>query len=130
MAGRGRGTTTLDGHTVVWSNGRADGYRSYVGLARDQRIGVVALANAGTGPGVDDVGAHLVGAHFPVDLRRPGAQVAVAVGVDVLDRYVGEYKYDDGTVFSVRREGARLLGKYPDEEDPFELRALRRSHSS
>jgi len=55
LAGSGRRTTTLDGRTVVWSNGRADGYRSYVGFNRDERIGVVALVNAGTGPGVDDV---------------------------------------------------------------------------
>lgn len=117
-------TTTLDGQAVVWSNGRADGYRSYIGLDRDQHIGVVALANAGTGRGVDDVGAHLVNAHFPADLRQPGAQVAIAVATDVLDRYVGDYKYADGTVFTVRRKGARLLGKYSEDEDPFELHAL------
>jgi hypothetical protein len=69
---------------------------------------------------VDDVGAHLVNAHFPVDLRRPGAQVAIAVATDVLDRYAGEYKYGDGTVFTVRREGAHLLGKYVDATFTFE----------
>src|SRR5262249_34026451 len=44
---------------VVWKNGSVGGYRSFMGFDPKARAGVVALANAQTAVGVDDIGLHL-----------------------------------------------------------------------
>jgi D-alanyl-D-alanine-carboxypeptidase/D-alanyl-D-alanine-endopeptidase len=48
------------GKEVVWHNGGTGGFRSFVGFDPQARVGVVALSNAFTTIGVDDIGRHLL----------------------------------------------------------------------
>jgi CubicO group peptidase (beta-lactamase class C family) len=56
---------------IVWKNGNVDGYRAFIGYDAKARLGVVALANAQTAEGVDDIGLHLLDPAIRVDLRVP-----------------------------------------------------------
>ncbi len=47
----------------------------------------------------------------PPQAKPAGKGSAVAVSEEVLDRYVGEYKTEAGTVLTVRRDGAKLFVK-------------------
>ncbi len=49
-----------DGGTIAWKNGSVGGFRTFLGYDAKSRIGVVALANAQTPVGVDDIGLHLL----------------------------------------------------------------------
>ena len=94
-------TTSLGG-TVVWHNGETGGYHSFVGFDRKKKMGVVVLSNsAGT---IDDIGMHLLDPSKPV--MEPGKKrVAVKLGTEVLDKYVGKYELGPGVFFNIRREG-------------------------
>lgn len=59
------------GQEVVWKNGSVGGYRSFIGFDPNAGVGVVALANAQTGVGADDIGLHLLDEHISVDLHIP-----------------------------------------------------------
>jgi CubicO group peptidase (beta-lactamase class C family) len=98
--------STANGKQSVWSAGRADGYRSYMAFDPEARIAVVALANAATTGGVDDIGRHVL---------DPTVQVAkahkwITVAAPLLDRYLGRYRFDDdGTFLTVTRNGTQLI---------------------
>jgi len=79
-----------------------------VGFDRKKKMGVVVLSNsAGT---IDDIGMHLLDPSKPV--MEPGKKrVAVKLGTDVLDRYVGKYELAPGVFFNIRREGERLMAQ-------------------
>ncbi|MGA2965031.1 MAG: serine hydrolase domain-containing protein [Terriglobales bacterium] len=51
---------TRDGREIVWHNGGTGGFRSFIGYDRKSRVGVVALSNAGTVAGVDDIGMRML----------------------------------------------------------------------
>jgi serine-type D-Ala-D-Ala carboxypeptidase/endopeptidase len=59
------------GQEVVWKNGSVGGYRSFIGFDPNAGVGVVALANAQTAVGADDIGLHLLDQNIPVDLHIP-----------------------------------------------------------
>jgi D-alanyl-D-alanine-carboxypeptidase/D-alanyl-D-alanine-endopeptidase len=48
------------GRLIVWHNGKSLGYSSFLGYSPETRVGVVVLSNCGSGPGVDDVGMHIL----------------------------------------------------------------------
>ncbi len=91
---------------TVWSSGRADGYRSFMGFrsARASRA-VVALTNGRTNVGVDDIGWHVLDPRVAVSRPHP----RIAVPADVLERYVGRYKFEDGVFMTVAREEDHLV---------------------
>lgn len=97
--------STVDGVTTVWSAGRADGYRSFMAFDPQARLAVVALTNAATNAGVDDIGRHVL------DPRRTVARPHrwITVSANVLDRYVGRYRFEDGNYLSVVRDGNQLI---------------------
>jgi serine-type D-Ala-D-Ala carboxypeptidase/endopeptidase len=103
---------------VVWKNGSVGGYRSFIGFDPKARVGVVALANAQTPVGADDIGLHLLDEHIPVNLYVPKNQVVLSS--EILDRYVGRYQFSPTDVLTVTREGNRLFGQEPDQ-DKFEI---------
>jgi CubicO group peptidase (beta-lactamase class C family) len=53
---------------VVWKNGSVPGFRAFMGYERTARLGVVALINAQTATGVDDIGLHLLDPNLEVNL--------------------------------------------------------------
>src|SRR4030095_16993601 len=91
-----RVTTSKDVQTM-WSSGRADGYRSFMGLDPHARVAVVALTNAATNVGVDDIGWHILDPRVAIARQHP----RIAVPADVLERYVGRYKLEDGVLMTV-----------------------------
>ena len=66
---------------------------------------MVALTNAATNVGVDDIGWHVLDPS--VAITR--VHTRTAVPADVLQRYVGRYKFDDGVVMTVVREEDHLV---------------------
>ena len=58
--GLGWRVTTSKGVSTMWSSGRADGYRAFMGFDPVARVAVVALTNAATDVGVDDIGWHVL----------------------------------------------------------------------
>jgi hypothetical protein len=78
---------TRGGGEIIWKNGGTGGYRTFIGYAPRTGVGVVALSNASTGAGADDIGLHLLDARFPLEVPE-GSPRETAVGTIVLDRYV------------------------------------------
>jgi D-alanyl-D-alanine-carboxypeptidase/D-alanyl-D-alanine-endopeptidase len=121
------------GREIAWKNGSVGGYRTFIGFDAKARIGVVALANAQTAVGADDIGLHVLDPSIPVDLHLPVAHKAIALEPAVLDRYVGRYKFSDTDILIVTRDGAQLHGKspgadkyplYPEAEREFFLKLI------
>jgi len=57
---------TANGKTIYWHNGGTGGYRTFMGYDPSAGVGVVALSNASTPAGVDDIGHHLLDPEFPL----------------------------------------------------------------
>jgi serine-type D-Ala-D-Ala carboxypeptidase/endopeptidase len=112
-----------DGHEIVWKNGSVGGYRTFIGFDRVARIGVVALINAQTGDGVDDIGLHYLDPSVPVDLEIPRAHVEMALAPEVLDRFVGRYRYSPTDMISVIRQGDHLYVVMAPGQPPLEIYA-------
>jgi D-alanyl-D-alanine-carboxypeptidase/D-alanyl-D-alanine-endopeptidase len=94
-----------DDKPIVWSSGRAEGYRSFMALDQQARVAVVALTNGATNAGVDDIGRQVLDPR--VTVARPHRWISVTA--DVLDRYVGRYKFEDGNSLRVVRDGDLLV---------------------
>ena len=90
---------------ISWSSGRADGYRSFMALNLKGRMAVVALTNAATNAGVDDIGRRVLDPNAAVS--RPHRWITVPAAV--LDRYVGRYKFEGGNYLTVVRDGEQLF---------------------
>jgi serine-type D-Ala-D-Ala carboxypeptidase/endopeptidase len=93
-----------EGVQTLWSHGRADGYRSFMGVDPQARLAVIALTNAATAVGVDDIGRHVLDPRITV----ARAHRWITISPDVLDRYVGRYKFRDGGDLTVVRQAAGL----------------------
>lgn len=51
---------------LIWHNGGTGGYCSFIGFLPKMNVGVVALSNASTDVGVDDIGQHLFNSEMPL----------------------------------------------------------------
>jgi CubicO group peptidase (beta-lactamase class C family) len=103
--GLGWRVTTSPGARRMWSSGRADGYRAFMGFDPVARVAVVALTNAATNVGVDDIGWHILDPSVPVARLHP----RISVPTNVLERYVGRYLFEDGVYMTVAREEDHLV---------------------
>jgi len=105
--------TAPDG--IVWHNGGTGGYRSFIGYNPATRVGVVALANASTAVGTDDIGRHLLDPATPLlpadspMLKPPVVRAEAAVDPSILPRYVGRYRLAPAVFLTVTREGNQLF---------------------
>ena len=119
---------TANNHDVVWHDGGTGGYRSFVGFDPAARTAVVALSNAGTLAGVNDIGRHLLDRKVPLlpadsPLVSPQKErTAITVAPEVLDAYVGRYQIAPAAFFTITRKGsalfAELTGQGPAEIFP------------
>jgi CubicO group peptidase (beta-lactamase class C family) len=100
--------STTNGKEIVWHNGGTGGYRSFMGFDRETRVGVVALSNAETTAGVDDIGRHLLDASFPL-MAPPKQHKEVTVDPKLFDGYVGNYQLAPNVILMVARDGNRLF---------------------
>jgi CubicO group peptidase (beta-lactamase class C family) len=96
----------LRGDTLVWHNGGTAGYHSYIGFMPGRKTAVVVLSNSSAD--VDDIGLHLLDERAPLRTPRVFPPV-VALGEDVLERYVGVYSLAPTFELSVTREGTQLF---------------------
>lgn len=103
--GLGWRVTTSRGVRTMWSSGRADGYRAFMGFDPAARVAVVALTNAATNVGVDDIGWHVLDPRLGVIQQHP----RIALPADVLQRYVGRYRFEDGVFMTVARDEDHLV---------------------
>ncbi|MGA3236570.1 MAG: serine hydrolase [Bryobacteraceae bacterium] len=107
--------STASGATMIWHNGGAGGYRSFIGYDPKTRIGVVVLANAFTAAGVDDIGLRLLNTKAPLldaSAFLPAKErKQVAVDPKLFDRYAGRYQLAPNFVLTVTREGERLFAQ-------------------
>jgi CubicO group peptidase (beta-lactamase class C family) len=67
---------TRKGEEIIWKNGTTGGYRAFIGYDARTRVGVVALSNATTEPGVDDIALHLLDARYPLAAPAPAGAAA------------------------------------------------------
>jgi len=99
---------TRHGTEIFWHNGGTGGYRSFCAFAPSKKLGVIVLSNSGTdGAGTDEMGLHALEPKYA--LRK--VRKVVSVPTDVLETYVGYYQLKPEVIFSVRREGNRLLAR-------------------
>ena len=110
-----------DGREIVWKNGSVGGYRAFLGFDLAARVGVVALSNAQTAVGVDDIGLHLLDPAQTVDLRPPTVHHEIAVAPDQLDRCVGRYRFSPTDVLAITRTGAQLYVAQEPSQDRLPL---------
>ncbi len=100
--------STTNGKEIVWHNGGTGGYRSFMGFDPKAGTGVVALSNAGTTAGVDDIGRHLLDPSIPL-MKPPKERQEVAVDPKLFDHYIGNYQLAPGFILAITREGDHLF---------------------
>jgi CubicO group peptidase (beta-lactamase class C family) len=100
---------TQSDETFYWSDGSGDGSRTFMGFNPARRIAVVALANAATGVGVDDIGAHVIAPRQPVNMHIPKIHHQITLPGAALDRLLGVYRHAPGDEFPVTRGATGLL---------------------
>ncbi|MDB5434044.1 MAG: hypothetical protein JWR47_301 [Phenylobacterium sp.] len=101
--------TQADGETFYWSDGSGDGSRTFMGFNPARRIAVVVLANAATGEGIDDIGAHVIAPGQAVNLKIPKIRHQINLPAAAIDRFIGVYRYAPGDEFPVTRGAVGLL---------------------
>lgn len=100
---------------IIWKNGSVSGYRAFVGYDPKRRIGVVALANAQSDIGVDDIGLHILDKRVPIDMSVQKFYKEVPVSAGTLDEYVGTYRYSPTDTMTITRQGDRLYLTVPGQ---------------
>jgi CubicO group peptidase (beta-lactamase class C family) len=100
--------TTRGDSQIVWHNGGTGGYRSMIAFDPKRRVGVVALSNAGTAAGVDDIAMHLLDPAVPL-MQAPKQHTQITVDTKVYDALVGRYQAAPTFILTVTREGDRLF---------------------
>ncbi len=107
--------TLLPGYEFISHSGATGGYRTFVGIDRGTRSGVVVLSNAATPSNIVDIGMHLLNPEIPLEdaksLVPPRRRKAVPVEVKVLDGYVGRYSLAKGDVVTITLEGDQLFAQ-------------------
>jgi len=117
---RDRGTIGLGwffdlrgGIEIISHSGSTGGYQSFIGYDPRARIGVVVLSNSGAGASVDDIGIHLLNPRMPLLdsewLTPPKERKEISVDSQLLDSYVGRYRFPSSQPASITREGGRLV---------------------
>jgi D-alanyl-D-alanine-carboxypeptidase/D-alanyl-D-alanine-endopeptidase len=101
---------TRGGGEIIWKNGGTGGYRTFIGYSPRTGVGIVALSNASTVAGTDDIGLHLLDSRFPLDVPE-GSPREATVSATVSDGYVGRYKLGQTSVVAITREGEQFYAE-------------------
>jgi serine-type D-Ala-D-Ala carboxypeptidase/endopeptidase len=103
---------SVHGREIVGHNGATGGFRSFVGYALQERIGVVVLSNASTATGIDDIGFHLLNPKAPLANPEPPKQrTEIRIDTRLLDNYTGRYQVAPSLIFEITRDGDRLFAQ-------------------
>jgi D-alanyl-D-alanine-carboxypeptidase/D-alanyl-D-alanine-endopeptidase len=95
---------------IIWHNGGTGGYRSFVAYDPKARTGVVALSNAYTVVGVDDIGRHLLDPNVPL-AKPPKEHKETTVDPSLYDGCAGTYQLAPDAIFTLTREGTHLFAQ-------------------
>jgi serine-type D-Ala-D-Ala carboxypeptidase/endopeptidase len=101
---------TRGGGKIIWKNGGTGGYRTFIGYSPKSGVGIVALSNASTPAGVDDIGLHLLDSRFPLEIPSGSPQES-KVEPKRLDDYVGSYELAPNAILWITREGDQLYAR-------------------
>ena len=127
---------------IIQHGGGTGGYHTLVAFSPKTRVGVVVLTNAETVMGADDIGLQVsLQGWSPVATLPPppppaSSAAAIALGPEVLDRYVGRYQLAAQAFLTVTRDGDRLFAQltgqgsyeiFPQDADGLLLEDRRRS---
>ncbi|MEZ5920973.1 MAG: serine hydrolase, partial [Parvularculaceae bacterium] len=78
--------TVVHGETFYWSNGSADDARTFMGFNSTRRLGVVALADAASGGGLDDIGMKVLDPQQEFDAKIVPAPQFIDLPEEILLR--------------------------------------------
>lgn len=101
--------TTIHGETYYWSNGSGDGARAFMGFNPARKIGVVAIADAASGAGLDDIARRVLDPQQQVDLKVTPRRREAAVPPAALERAIGTYEYAAGDRIQISRGETGLI---------------------
>jgi D-alanyl-D-alanine-carboxypeptidase/D-alanyl-D-alanine-endopeptidase len=101
---------TRGGGEIIWKNGGTGGYRTFIGYSPRSGFGIVALSNASTPSGVDDLGLHLLDARFPLEIPA-GSPAESTVDARRLDDFVGHYQLAPTAILSITRDAEQLFAQ-------------------
>jgi D-alanyl-D-alanine-carboxypeptidase/D-alanyl-D-alanine-endopeptidase len=101
---------TRGGGEIIWKNGGTGGYRTFIGYAPRSGIGIVALSNASTPSGVDDLGLHLLDGRFPLEIPS-GSPPESKVDVKRMDDFIGRYELAPTAILSITRDGDQFFAQ-------------------
>lgn len=100
---------TVHGETYYWSNGSGDGSRAFMGFNPGRRIAVVALADAASGGGLDDIGRFVLDPQQELDLKITPRPKVVDLPDSVVGQALGVYEYEPGDRMRVSRGATGLI---------------------
>lgn len=103
---------TANGKTIYWHNGGTGGYRTFMGYDPSARVGVVALSNASTPAGVDDIGHHLLDSSSPLQsFAPPKEHKEISLDSKALEGFTGQYQIAPNFVLTISRSGDHLYAQ-------------------
>jgi serine-type D-Ala-D-Ala carboxypeptidase/endopeptidase len=102
-----------DGQTR-WHNGETGGYHSIVLVNRDNRTGVVVLANTANGE-VDKLGEDLMRALAGMKVKPREFEKSLEVAPDVMARYVGKYAMSPEFALVITKDADGLIVQATDQ---------------
>lgn len=106
--GYGYGVAKLFNRRVLSHGGGIEGFRTSIQRFPDDRVTVIVLSNyegANSGRIARDLAAIALGEKYEVPVER----AVVKVDPKIYDAYAGEYELEPGFVFTITREGDRLM---------------------
>ncbi|MFC1746393.1 serine hydrolase [Candidatus Riflebacteria bacterium] len=95
---------------IIWHNGSAGGFRSFLGFDDKKRKGVFILSN-GT-ESVDSPALHLLNAKYPL----PKIKKSIKLKPVILDKYTGIFETKTGFTFTIKRIKEHLWVKLKGQD--------------
>ena len=101
--------SVVHGETYYWSHGSSDGSRTFMGFNPERGVAVVALADAASGGGLDDIGWRVLDPAEPVDLKVVPRPRSVELPPASIDRVLGTYRYAPDDEMTITRGVTGLI---------------------
>lgn len=101
--------TVAHGETYYWSHGSGDGSRTFMGFNPARGVAVVALADAASGGGLDDIARRVLDPAEPVDLKVVPRPRAVELPPAAIDRVLGTYRHAPEDEMTITRGVTGLI---------------------
>lgn len=101
--------TVAHGETYYWSHGSSDGSRTFMGFNPARGVAVVALADAASGGGLDDIAWRVLDPMESVDLKVVPRPRTVELPPAAVDRVLGTYRYAPDDEMTITRGVTGLI---------------------